>query len=63
DWAPTHQHEEMAALVPGARLVVIEGCGHMSPMERPREVAEAMLAWLRSHTHPYPRTQAPATAH
>jgi len=64
DWAPPRQHEEMAALIPGARLVVIDGCGHMAPMERPREVAEAMLAWLRSHSHshPHPRTRTPATA-
>ena len=45
-WAAPAQHEEMAALIPAARLAVIEGCGHMAPMERPREVAEAMLAWM-----------------
>ena len=29
--------------VPQARTVLLEGCGHMSLMERPREVAEAVV--------------------
>lgn len=45
-WSPLAQHEEIAALMPGARLVVIEACGHMAPMERPREVAAALRDWL-----------------
>ncbi len=47
-WSTPSQHEEMAALIPGARLAVVEHCGHMAPMERPREVAAALLAWLRA---------------
>ncbi len=35
-WSPAAQHEAMAALIPGATLTVIEDCGHMAPMERPR---------------------------
>ena len=31
----------MAARVAGSRLVVVEDCGHMAPMERPRAVAGA----------------------
>jgi pimeloyl-ACP methyl ester carboxylesterase len=45
-WSPLAQHEEIAALMPGARLAVIEACGHMAPMERPREVAVALREWL-----------------
>ena len=46
-WSPLAQHEQIAALVPGARLRVIDGAGHMSPMERPEAVAKALLDWLR----------------
>lgn len=41
------QHEEMAALIPGAELVVIEECGHISSLERPEEVTAALRNWLR----------------
>ena len=46
-WSPLAQHEEIAALVPGgAVLRVIEQAGHMSTMEQPGAVAEALRAWL-----------------
>jgi pimeloyl-ACP methyl ester carboxylesterase len=45
-FSPPAQHEEMAARIPGARLAVIERCGHMAPMERPREVGAALVAWI-----------------
>lgn len=37
---------EIAQCVPGAELALIERCGHMLTMERPREVNDALLAWL-----------------
>ena len=43
---PLPLHEGMAALVPGARLAVVERCGHMSAMERPAEVTAALRRWL-----------------
>jgi pimeloyl-ACP methyl ester carboxylesterase len=43
---PAELHEEMAAAIPGARLVVIEDCGHLAPIERPDEVNSAMREWL-----------------
>ncbi len=43
---PLPLHEEMAALVPGVRLEVVERCGHMSAMERPAEVSDALRRWL-----------------
>jgi pimeloyl-ACP methyl ester carboxylesterase len=43
---PLAWHEEMAALIPGAELVVIERCGHLSTMERPAEVSAALRRWL-----------------
>jgi pimeloyl-ACP methyl ester carboxylesterase len=47
-WSPLAQHEEIAALIPGCRLAVFEECGHMAPMEQPRAVAAALVAWLRA---------------
>jgi pimeloyl-ACP methyl ester carboxylesterase len=43
---PLEAHVEMAAGIPGARLEVIDDCGHMAPMERPRAVTDALLRWL-----------------
>jgi pimeloyl-ACP methyl ester carboxylesterase len=43
---PLPLHEEMAALAPGARLEVVERCGHMSAMEKPAEVTAALRRWL-----------------
>lgn len=43
---PLAMHEEMAAAIPGASLVVIEDCGHLSPLERPRAVSAVMRYWL-----------------
>jgi len=45
-WSPVAQHEAIAALVPGSRLAIFDGCGHMAPMERPVAVAEALATWL-----------------
>ena len=36
----------MAGLIPGADLIVIEDCAHMSTMERPLEVNAALREWL-----------------
>ncbi|MEQ8194595.1 MAG: alpha/beta fold hydrolase [Rhodospirillales bacterium] len=44
---PLAVHEEMAGLVPGATLVVIEDCGHLSTLERPRAVSAVMRYWLQ----------------
>ncbi len=45
-WSTPAQHEEMAALIPGSRLAIIEDSGHMAPMERPASIAGEMLAWI-----------------
>ena len=45
-WSPVAQHEEIAAAIPGAELVVIENCGHMAPAEQPERVSQALLRWL-----------------
>ena len=47
-WANVSQHQAMQALLPSAKLQVIEDAGHMSPMERPRDMAHALNRWLGS---------------
>ena len=43
---PFELHQESADGIPGARLVVLDACGHMAPMERPALVTDAMRDWL-----------------
>ncbi|MCW2713962.1 MAG: alpha/beta fold hydrolase [Frankiales bacterium] len=43
---PLDGSEEMAAGIPGAELVVLDDCGHLSTWERPDEVTDALRAWL-----------------
>lgn len=57
-WSPLARHEIMAATIPGATLSVIEDSGHMSPMERPQEVAAALQAWLDMRAHDVAGAQA-----
>lgn len=45
-WSPPERHQAMQARVPGAVLKLIDRCGHMSPMEQPQAVSDAMAAWL-----------------
>ncbi len=46
--APPALSEEMAATIPGARLVVIPDCGHLSTLERPQAVTQALVEWMAS---------------
>ena len=43
---PMHLHEEMAGLIPGSELRVVDECGHLSALERPEEVTAALREWL-----------------
>ena len=43
---PLAVHEEMAAAIAGARLVIVEDCGHLSPLEQPDTVTAALRDWL-----------------
>lgn len=45
---PLAIHEEMAARIPHAKLVVIEDSGHLSTLERPRAVSAVIRYWLQS---------------
>jgi pimeloyl-ACP methyl ester carboxylesterase len=45
-WSPPRRHEEMAALIRHSVLRLIDDCGHMSMMEQPAAVLEALEEWL-----------------
>ena len=45
---PPALHEEIAGLVAGAKLVVVEDCGHLSTLEKPATVTAAMRQWLQA---------------
>jgi len=47
-WSLLARHEQMHAMCPGSRLVVIEDSGHMTTMERPDAVSRALADWLDS---------------
>jgi len=44
--SPREEMLSMAARIPACRFVSIEGSGHMTPMERPAEVNDAIAAFL-----------------
>jgi ADP-ribose pyrophosphatase YjhB (NUDIX family) len=46
DSTPPHLSQEIAAAIPGAQLVVVPDCGHLSTLERPDAVKAALVAWL-----------------
>ncbi len=43
---PLAVSEQIAALMPQARLVVLDDCGHLAPLEKPEQVSAAMREWL-----------------
>jgi pimeloyl-ACP methyl ester carboxylesterase len=45
-WSILDVHREMAVRLRNGRLVIIETCGHMAPMERPADVTAALKQWL-----------------
>ena len=48
NWSPPAVHQEIVKRVPHGKMVVLEDCGHMAPMERPAEVNAALLEWLHA---------------
>jgi pimeloyl-ACP methyl ester carboxylesterase len=44
--APPSLQHEMAGAIGGSRQIVIEDCGHLSPLERPETVTKALRDWL-----------------
>lgn len=45
-WSPLRHHEQIAAQIKGANMVVIEDSGHMSTVEQPDAVSSALRDWL-----------------
>lgn len=45
-WSPVAQHEAIVALLPSARLRVVENAGHMAPAEEPTRFNGAVKEWL-----------------
>lgn len=43
---PLELSREMATDIPNSRLVVVERCGHLAPLEKPDEVNAAFARWL-----------------
>ena len=43
---PRDRHDLMHGLMPRSRLVVIDGAGHLPPLERPDETTAALRRWL-----------------
>lgn len=50
-WSPPSRHQAMHAMVPGSTLRLIEHCGHMSPMEQPQAMTDALAEWLEACAH------------
>jgi pimeloyl-ACP methyl ester carboxylesterase len=44
---PLELSAEMAQLIPGAKLVVIESCGHLATMERPEAASAVLRYWMQ----------------
>jgi pimeloyl-ACP methyl ester carboxylesterase len=45
-WVPFGVQRALAAEIPDARFVVVEGCGHFVPLERPDAVTRTLIEWL-----------------
>jgi pimeloyl-ACP methyl ester carboxylesterase len=44
--SPAALQEEIAAGIPGARLMILDNCGHLAPLEQAAAVTQAMRDWL-----------------
>lgn len=46
------RHVDMAGLVPGAELAIVEDCAHLSPLEQPAAVSSRLRRWLQRARRP-----------
>jgi pimeloyl-ACP methyl ester carboxylesterase len=47
-WELVQLTAEDAGGIPGARLVVVAGSGHLTPLDQPEEVTKALVEWLQA---------------
>lgn len=47
--APPAMMERMAQKIPGAEYALLEGCGHLGPMDQPEAFNAALLSFLKRH--------------
>lgn len=47
--APASTMECMAQKIPGAQYVLLDGCGHLGPMDQPEPFNAALLGFLQKH--------------
>ena len=40
------EQSTLARAIPGSRLEMLKGCGHVAPLERPREIADLLIGFL-----------------
>lgn len=52
DSAPPGQSRRLAELIPGARLALIEDCGHFPMLEKPEELSRSLLPFLETQAGP-----------
>jgi pimeloyl-ACP methyl ester carboxylesterase len=45
---PPELSAEIADGIPGARLLVVTGAGHLIPLDQPGQVTKALVEWLRA---------------
>lgn len=50
---PPEVHTEIAQSIPGAHLVTLDNCGHLSPLEQPEEVTRELCSWLTETQRAY----------
>jgi 3-oxoadipate enol-lactonase len=48
--APASVMQRMVARIPGAEFVMLEGCGHLGPMDQPEAFNAALLEFLQRHS-------------
>jgi pimeloyl-ACP methyl ester carboxylesterase len=44
-WSPPAQHRAIAAAIPDSTVTIVEGAGHMLPLEAPAAVNQAIADW------------------
>jgi pimeloyl-ACP methyl ester carboxylesterase len=49
--APASVMQRMAEKIPGSEYLVLDGCGHLGPMDQPDAFNQALEGFLARHMH------------